>query len=289
MLSSRIYAPLALGLAMLATPAAAITTITTSAYALYSDIRVVNTVGVTIAPQAATSGNASPGYNANNSVVSLDADIDLGVLSLVRTGLAVNTGLLTSNSTANGVNPGDTTAGSAQSQVNNLGVDLFTKVSVAPSITTLGIGADSISSLTNVTVLGSTAILTGQSVFENLNLTLLGLLNFDLGANAQVAANTSLINALGISILLNEQIVGGNGTTAQSLTTNAINIRLLNYSLGGKLLTGNLIIGHSYAEVNFDIPDPQPSVPEPAVWLQLIAGFGLTGIVVRRRRTLAAA
>lgn len=278
-----------ISLAMLLTgaPVAAATTISTSAYALSSTIKVVSTVGVAVGPSAGTSGTASPGYNSSNSVVSLDTDISLGVVTLVSAGLGLDTGLLTSNSTANGAVAGDTTAGSATSQVNDLSVNLFTRALFVPPVTTLGLTADTITSTTTVNRVGSGAVLVGNAVFENLDLTLLGLLNIDLGVNAQVAANSVLIDALGIRIVLNEQIVGGNGADFQSLTTNAINIRLVNYLLGGRLLTGNLIVGNSYGEIRMD--DQVGSVPEPAVWLQFITGFGLAGIAIRRRTARALA
>ena len=230
-----------------AVPSTAATTITSSAYALYSDIDVANTTGAVIGPLAAASGVASPGY------------------------------------------AGDTTAGSGHSHINGLGVNLITKAPLLPSLTTLGLTADTINSTTTVTRLGNSVLFTGTSVFKNLHLELRSLLNFGLAANAQVLPNTVLIDQLGIRIVLNEQIVGGNGDTSQALTTNAIDIRLNNYLLGGRSLTGNLIVGNSYASIDIDDAIiPTPGVPEPAVWLQLIAGFGLTGAVLRRRKPVIA-
>lgn len=268
---------------LLASPAAAVTRITTSAYALFSNIQVVDTVGVTIVPQAATSGAAAPGYDATNTVASLSADIDLGLLTVIRAGLGVDTGLLSSRSQANG----GPTSGSGRSQVDDLGVNLFTRTSVLPAVTTLGITADTITSTTSVTVVGTDAVLSGRAVFENLDLNLLSLLNFSLGANAEVVPNFTLFNGLGLKIVLNEQIIGGNGTTEKSLTTNALRISFVDYLLGGRLLTGDLIVGNSFAGIEIDPTEPPaPGVPEPGVWLQMIAGFGLVGVVVRRRRDI---
>jgi len=36
-------------------------------------------------------------------------------------------------------------------------------------------------------------------------------------------------------------------------------------------------------------PPPPPSVPEPGTWATMLIGFGLTGIMIRRRRRTAAA
>lgn len=281
-----LFRPIILSFVILASSshALAVTTISSSAHAVSSTVKVVGTVGVAVGPLAATSGTASPAYDADSSVASLDTEIALGVVGGTRAGLGLETGLLTSNSTANGTLPGDTTSGSAMAQVNDLGLDLFTKISILPAITTLGLGADTITSMTSVNRVGTGAVLVGSSVFENLDLQLLGLLNFGLGVNAQVSPNFVLVDALGLRIVLNEQIVGGNGGDFQSLTTNALNIGFVDYLLGGRLLTGNVIIASSYAEIRFDDPDPVGAVPEPAVWLQLVTGFGLTGFAVRRRK-----
>lgn len=275
-----------LSLVLATTSAMAVTTIQTSAYALFSDIKAASIVGVAIGPIAATSGLGAPAYNANNSVASLNANVALGVVGVTTTGLHIGTGLLQSTSSANSTPAGNTTYGSASSQVDNLGVDLFTKVLTAVSLTTLGLTADTVSSTTTVQRIGASTVFTGTSQFEDLSVKLLSLVNFGLGANASVVPNTVLINNLGIKITLNEQIAGGNGVTMQSLTTNAISIVLTDYLIGGRLLSGHLIIGNSKAQINYDDINNPPEtgvVPEPAIWLELIAGFGLTGGIMRRR------
>lgn len=276
---------------LLAGPAAAVTTITTSGYAFFSDVRVKSAVGVTVGPLAATSGTASPAYDNNASVASLDTSVGLGTVAGVAAGLDIDTGLLTSRSTANGMAPGDTTTGSGRSQVNNLSLDLFTKIGILPRVTTLDLTADTITSSTIVTLTGNSATLTGRSVFEDLDLRLLSLLNVDFGAAVEFTPNFTLFDALGLRIVLNEQIAGGNGGTMQSLTTNAINIGFNDYLLGGRLLTGNIIVANSFASITIDpvvIDPPVSGIPEPAVWLQMILGFGLAGFAVRRRRAAAA-
>ena len=126
-------ASLSLTFALPAAPLFAATTITTSAYALFSDIHVTSAVRVTVRPLAETSGTASLPYNADNQVLSLGTSIDLGLVGVTRVGLGIDSGLLTSNSTANGTLPGDTTAGSAVSQANDLAINLLTKVSILPA------------------------------------------------------------------------------------------------------------------------------------------------------------
>lgn len=58
------------------------------------------------------------------------------------------------------------------------------------------------------------------------------------------------------------------------------------------------ILDEAYADCNLratvfyskipDPPTPEPSIPEPNTWVLLVAGFGATGVCIRRRRiTLA--
>jgi PEP-CTERM motif len=66
--------------------------------------------------------------------------------------------------------------------------------------------------------------------------------------------------------------------TITSFTFNAAGLNALNANAGGLYGFGGTL---SVAGA--------PGVPEPASWAMLIAGFGLTGAVMRRRRTLATA
>ena len=62
------------------------------------------------------------------------------------------------------------------------------------------------------------------------------------------APNTVLLNLAGIKVILNEQLVGGDGTTSRSLTVNAVHVRLQNSLLSGLgLLSGDIVIAQSQA------------------------------------------
>jgi hypothetical protein len=108
---------------------------------------------------------------------------------------------------------------------------------------------------------------------------LLGLVGGSLTVADNPGMNTTIVNLATIKIILNEQISsvvntpGGKGTTnGASMTTNAIHIYLTDFLLGGKLVTGDIILGHSFA-----------SIPEPESWAMMIMGFGLIGVALRRK------
>jgi hypothetical protein len=147
--------------------------------------------------------------------------------------------------------------------------------------TTLGLTADTITSQTSVVRIGEINTLVGSSVFSNLSLTVLGVPTLSLGVNAQVGANFAAYDLLGLKVTLNEQQASSNGSSFQSLVTNALQINCSDFLTGGRTVTGDVIIGQSRASTDFSPLDP---LPEPAIWLQLITGFGLTGMVVRKRR-----
>lgn len=263
-----------------ALPAAALTTISSSAFGLSSNVKVINTVGVTVGPVAGVSGTTSPGYTLSGGVASVNSSVGLGVVSLVTAGLQLGTGVINTAASANGTTPVDTSTGSGSAVVNNLGINLFTSLFGVPT-TALGLTATTLQSQTQVVRIGDAATLLGQSQFSNLSLSVLGLNVLSLGANATVAPNFLAYDLLGLRILLNEQQLSTDGNGVQTLLTNALRINFNNFLLGGRTLTGDVIVSQSVASIDID------AVPEPAAWVQLIAGFGALGLVLRRRSRLS--
>lgn len=127
----------------------------------------------------------------------------------------------------------------------------------------------------------------GTSSIEGLTLTgsALGGLVIDGNAFANAAPNTELINLLGLRVVLNEQFPSGNGVTTAGIATNALHVSFLNFLLGTSLLNGDIVVAHSQAQIS---GVAAAAVPEPAVWLQMIGGFGIVGFFARRRKVLAA-
>ena len=93
-----------------------------------------------------------------------------------------------------------------------------------------------------------------------------------------------LLNLLGLRVVLSEQIASGDNVTSVGIMINAIDVSFTNFLLGTNRLNGNIIVGHSQAAIT-GVP-PVAGVPEPATWLQMIAGFSVIGLAARRRRNL---
>jgi hypothetical protein len=158
-------------------------------------------------------------------------------------------------------------------------------------LASLGVGSRTITSTTSVGVNANGLYSTGSSMLEGLAITgsLLGLFNIDGGLYVNAAANTE-IKLAGLSIILNEQKETRSGTGDIFRYTNAINIGLTDYLLAGRVLTGNIVIGHSEAGISGYVAPVVGAVPEPATWGMMILGFGMIGAAARRsKRALAAA
>ena len=154
-------------------------------------------------------------------------------------------------------------------------------------LTALGIGANAITSTTTAGLSGSSQFATGNSSLAGLTVggSVLGLLTIDGSLYSNPSPNTVLLNALGVKIILNEQQTVQDATST-SMFTNAIHVFLSDYLLDGKLLNGDVILGHSQASVN-GFGSPVGGVPEPDTWALMILGFGLIGGALRARHRKA--
>lgn len=260
----------------------ATTEIATTARGLFSNVRVVGQPLTLVGPIASVSGRTSPGYSLTGGVASLSNTIDLATVSGITATLGLNSGAITTAAAANGTTPADTDSGSASAVVNGLDISLFTTTSGVPS-PVLELTAGRLESQTNASIVGQVVSLTGGSLFTNLNLSVRGTSILSLGSNAQVAANFVAYDSDGLKVILNQQFVSHYDNT-RVLITNAVGISFSNYLLDGRSLSGGITVGQSLAE--YLGTDP---IPEPAIWAQMVAGFALTGLAVRRRRLHAGA
>jgi hypothetical protein len=77
----------------------------------------------------------------------------------------------------------------------------------------------------------------------------------------------------GLSVILNQQIPDTKET--EGITTNAIAIVLTDF--GPTHVTGSIDFGQSEASLTV--------IPEPATWVEMLAGFGAVGLLLVRART----
>jgi hypothetical protein len=229
---------------------------------------------VIVGPLAATSGSAPPNYNLSNSVVSVNQTAAL-TTGLVGISQRLQTGLLTSNSM------GTATGASANATINNLtlGVGPTTVfTSFLPSL--LGLGATTIQSQSTASSVGGLSA-SGVTIIEGLTLTgsVFNNFTFDSSLFVNPNPNTVLFNALGLSIILNEQIFSGNGVTSTGITTNAIHIGFNNFVAGAGLTNGDIIFGQTRASINA----VSGAVPETSTWVMMVLGFGAIGFSIRKR------
>jgi hypothetical protein len=271
-----------IGMFLAVQPAAATTVVSSSAFGLSTNLGLLGFVGVSIAPVAPASGVAAPAYNASNSVASVNQTLALGTPALAAVKEAVSTGLLVS--TTKSTMP-ISAFGTASASVNQLATGLSTKLALVPAVDIFSIGATTVQSTSSVFGNGALSV-AGSSHIEGLTVSglALGGLVIDGSAFVDPLPNTILVNLLGLRVILNEQLVSGNGSATLGLVTNAIHVYFDSFAVGGGVLNGNIIVADSAADIS---GGAIAALPEPAVWIQMLAGFVLVGVGIRGRRGAA--
>jgi len=244
-------------------------------------------VGVGVGPFASAAGTAPPAYNDSEQIGSANQTLNLGVLGAVGVQQRLTTGILTA-SASSPFPPSQ--VGTARAEVNNLSLALGT-VFLGGFTNVLTIGASEVVSRSTASGNGG-ASATGFTSLAGLVLSgsALGGVTINGSAFVNPDPNTVLFElgvgpAATLRIVLNEQTpLGPQTATSAGISTNAIRLIFNSFSIGGGLLSGDVIIAHSQAQIN----DAVTAVPEPATWAQMILGFALIGVVARRRKVITA-
>jgi hypothetical protein len=216
---------------------------------------------ITSGPIPTASGTAPAPYSDTNSLLSATiADL-------------ISTGVLNASAQSNVDGSGGSKFATAGASVDGLALSI---------LGALGIGATTVASIADVSGDYGTLAATGSSTIEGLSLNTIPILNLS------TSPDFVLLNALGIEVMLNEQIASGNGVDSAGMAVNAIHITLDNvpylWGLVPSVLNGDIIISHSQAALTAD-PNASGAVPEPATLA--LFGTGLAGFFGLRKRRAA--
>jgi hypothetical protein len=268
-------APLALAATLTASPAgAAVFLLQSSAYDVGVNLTILGGITATIGPFVEAGGIAPPAYNSTDTLLSADGSAALKLAGLTLASIGVTTGVVSATASSPSTPPTST----ASSSIADLALGIST--GLIPS-TLLSIGASAITSTSSADGTTHPVTVSGSSSVADLTIggTLLGGTTIDLSGTVNAPVNDVIFDLLGITITLNQQIVN-TGPNGASIETNALAIDFDHVGLGLNVLNGDIIIGNSFA-----------SAPEPATWVEMLAGFtGIAFLVaVRRKRKQAAA
>lgn len=256
-----------------ADPAVAAVTLSSSAYAASLHLTAAGAVKAD-AGFGAAAGSADPAYSQDGGVASINQSATLAGNLVNSASEMLQAGVGTSNASSGGIASNKATA---TTELQNVSFAMNNQLLSTLAVTgLLNLGVSDITSTTTVGIDGSGFYGTGSSLLAGL--TVSGSLltaAIDGSAYANAAANTVLLSLAGLKVILNEQ-VATQTTTGMAMQTNAVHIALSDYSLNGSLLNGDVILGHSQAQVG--------GVPEPATWGCMIVGLGAVGASLRRRR-----
>jgi hypothetical protein len=237
----------ALALSALAVSPASALVISISSSSTVLDIALtVAGLPLTVGPAVPAAGSAPPGYDVTNS----------GSFSLPNIGLS--TGLLTD--TASSPFP-PTETGTATSTAESF--------SFAPAGGLLfDLTATTIASTSSV---DGTSPATGSTALTGLILKIAG---HTFTFSGTPAPNDVLFTLPGLTVTLNQQIP--DKTETEGITTNAIAIDFADFHVGLNAVNGAVDIGQSAASLTV--------IPEPATWVEMLAGFGAVGLLLVRGR-----
>lgn len=184
------------------------------------------------APDVSGEGDSSYGPLTGTAV-----GVDIGLLNAV----SVDTGLLSGAAAYD--QPGLSATG--EGAVENAEV-----LAVLPGLLGLGVTADSIFSNSEITGTCGNLQVNASSTIIN-GLVNVGASSVSLAANAapNTSVNVAALGLAGVSIILNEQIISGDGDNSLSVVTNALHIHF-NIDLLLVDLSGDIILGSSGAAIS---------------------------------------
>jgi hypothetical protein len=245
--------PLALVVALAASPAGAATAlISSSSYALGVDL-TVNGTPFTAGPLVTAFGSAPAQYSVTDV---LPSEVIPGLLS---TGGLLGAAVISPDPS--------TPIGAGFATVD----DLFLSLGV------FNLSATTITSDSFVSGLGSPK---AAGISNVLQLTLSGgLLGTSITFSGIPPANDVIFNSGGLKITLNQQTPDVAETAG--ITTDALVVDFTAVPFGPNVVNGDVVVSSSEASITV--------VPEPASWIEMLLGFGAVGFLMRGRAKAKAA
>lgn len=269
------------------------------------------TANLTLAPTPTASGIAPAPYNVNNSLLSLAATNTSGLGSLGGGSISLSSGVLNVSASSNvdGL-PGIRNAQASSSVANfNSSIGLIGTTSLLNTVNFFNVAGMTLTSSASVTgdfgsftTAGSSTIIDANGAGDGFaTFNVLGV-NFNIAVDSfgNAAPNTTLTinsassalfaDAFGtdltgsLTIILNEQIITGDGITSRGIEVNALHVIFNNAgaeffnALGvniddSSLINGGYIVGHSQAALQ--------AVPEPSTVCLLALGGCLAFLRIR--------
>ncbi len=204
-------------------------------------------------------GATGSGSDSFGPIHDQTASIAVAIGPVLGTRATANTGLLTGDvSYVNPLPPVNSVTSATGAVTNvNVGANVL-------AIPTVNVTADAISSTSQIT--GGCGALTPTGISTLVNAAATVGLNPLLVLPVNPAPNTVLLNLLGISLVLNEQTVGGNGATSSSISTNALHLEVSTLAALG--INVDIILGHSQAAVTCDTANlsiTKTDSPDPVI------------------------
>ncbi|MGH8557357.1 MAG: choice-of-anchor P family protein [Methylococcales bacterium] len=185
----------------------------------------------------------------NGSVLFVPVNLNVPLLATVGVDLGVLTGEVSYMNPLQ-FPPVPNSVTSATGAVTNVDVS----VNVA-TLLGLGVTADAVESTSEITGVCGALTPAGTTTLTNAGVTVGAnpLLALDVSPAPNTGIDINVLGLAGVTLILNEQVVGGNGITTSSISTNALHLTVSINLLG--LVFADIILGHSEASVNCNTAD----------------------------------
>ena len=255
---------------------------TTASLAVGGSVSATATVNAT----PSVSGVAPPAYSLHNSLASLSTS--QGVIVTGTSNLLVeNTGLMNVVASSDVDGLAGIHFASGQAEVDHLNANVLNTVGLTGQVISsfFTISATTVTSLSHVNGTFGSLTATGSAPIQDLKIVVNAVTILDLTGTGMVnfAPNTLVTFATpiaGLRVVLNEQILSGNGIGSEKITTNAIHVYFSGVVTPSGTITADLVVAHSSAQLR--------AVPEPGSLALLgFGGLAMAGYARRHRNKRA--